>query len=147
MAQSAFRKRNLRAIVLPNLHTRATCTYKNLKSLNFSILFRNRGPLHQSSDRNGSKRRSATRCTAALLCAAAVLLAPGPPASAIWPFGRLDYPDPRTDLGAASSEILSQAIRIPTVSPQGNERPLADHGKAPFSNATPAGRRCLPAGR
>ncbi|UCE85140.1 MAG: M20/M25/M40 family metallo-hydrolase [Deltaproteobacteria bacterium] len=47
-------------------------------------------------------------------------------ASAVWPFGGRGYPDPRADLGAASSEILAQAIRIPTVSPEGNERPLAE---------------------
>jgi acetylornithine deacetylase/succinyl-diaminopimelate desuccinylase-like protein len=125
MAQSAFRKRNLRATVLPNLRARATCTYKDSKSLNFSPLFRNRDPLRRSGDRNGSKRRSAARCAAALVCAGAALLASGP-ASGIWPFGGRSYPDPRTDLGGASSEILSQAIRIPTVSPQGNERPLAE---------------------
>ena len=51
----------------------------------------------------------------------------GEPASAIWPFDRPSYPDPATDLSGAAAEILSQAIRIQTVNPPGDELPLAKY--------------------
>jgi acetylornithine deacetylase/succinyl-diaminopimelate desuccinylase-like protein len=58
-------------------------------------------------------------------------------ARAIWPFTREPTrPDPATDLRGAAASLLSEAIRIPTVNPPGNEAPLArllvdllrDHG-------------------
>lgn len=54
-----------------------------------------------------------------------LLLAPVP-AGAAWPFGGVDFPDPAKDPGAAAAELLSQLIRIDTVNPPGNEKPLAE---------------------
>lgn len=48
------------------------------------------------------------------------------PAQALWPFGDGDWPDPATDLRGAASELLSRAIRFQTVSPPGDELPLAE---------------------
>jgi acetylornithine deacetylase/succinyl-diaminopimelate desuccinylase-like protein len=46
---------------------------------------------------------------------------------AVWPFdGNDERPNPANDLGGAAASILSEAIRIRTVSPRGNERPLAE---------------------
>lgn len=49
----------------------------------------------------------------------------GSPAFAIWPFGR-NGPDAAEDLGGAAAHLLSEAIRIRTVSPPGGERRLAE---------------------
>jgi acetylornithine deacetylase/succinyl-diaminopimelate desuccinylase-like protein len=46
------------------------------------------------------------------------------PAAALWPFGR-SYPRPGEDLTGAAAELLSQAIRVDTTNPPGNEAPLA----------------------
>jgi len=48
------------------------------------------------------------------------------PARAVWPFGGGDVPDSETDLRGAASELLSRAIRFPTVNPPGDELPLAE---------------------
>ncbi len=58
-------------------------------------------------------------------------------ALAIWPFrSRPERPDPAKDLPGAAAALLSEAIRVPTVNPPGDEAPLAklfvdllrDHG-------------------
>jgi len=51
----------------------------------------------------------------------------GERAFAVWPFDRPSYPDPTTDLPGAAAQILSQAIRIQTVNPTGDELPLAKY--------------------
>ena len=62
----------------------------------------------------------------------------GEPASAIWPFDRPSYPDPATDLSGAAAEILSQAIRIPTVNPPGDELLLAKYLASVLRKVKPA---------
>ncbi len=57
---------------------------------------------------------------------AALLALQAAPAEAVWPFDGPPIPDPQHDLGAAAAEILSRAIRIKTVNPPGDERPLAE---------------------
>lgn len=47
------------------------------------------------------------------------------PAIAIWPFGR-GGPTPEEDLPGVAAALLASAIRIDTVNPPGNERPLAE---------------------
>jgi acetylornithine deacetylase/succinyl-diaminopimelate desuccinylase-like protein len=68
--------------------------------------------------------------------AAAILLVAAS-ARAIWPFTREPArPDPAVDLRGAAATLLSEAIRIPTINPPGDEEPLAalfvdllrDHG-------------------
>jgi len=49
-----------------------------------------------------------------------------PEAQATWPFRGRSYPDPTQDLPGAASELLARSIRIDTVNPPGNERPLAE---------------------
>ncbi len=53
-----------------------------------------------------------------LLCASA--------AQARWPFGDRGRPRPGEDLAGAATDLLARAIRIPTVNPPGDERPLAE---------------------
>ncbi|NNL66002.1 MAG: M20/M25/M40 family metallo-hydrolase [Myxococcales bacterium] len=67
--------------------------------------------------------RNGSRLCAALLMAAACLLPPAQ-AAAVWPFGG-GAPDPDEDPGRAAARILSRAIRIRTVNPPGDEKPLA----------------------
>jgi acetylornithine deacetylase/succinyl-diaminopimelate desuccinylase-like protein len=47
------------------------------------------------------------------------------PACAPWPFDRRG-PKPADDLAGAAAELLSRTIRIPTVNPPGDERPVAE---------------------
>lgn len=68
--------------------------------------------------RNGTWMRAITGGLACLL-----LLAPSP-AQAVWPFGA-GAPGPDEDPGQAAGRILSQAIRLRTVNPPGDEEPLA----------------------
>jgi acetylornithine deacetylase/succinyl-diaminopimelate desuccinylase-like protein len=56
----------------------------------------------------------------------AVAVAVAPPAQAVWPFGG-GAPQPDEDPGEAAQRILSRAIRIRTVNPPGDERPLAEY--------------------
>jgi acetylornithine deacetylase/succinyl-diaminopimelate desuccinylase-like protein len=49
-----------------------------------------------------------------------------PEAEAVWPFRGRSYPDPNKDLGGAAAALLAQAIRIDTVNPPGDEKPLAE---------------------
>jgi acetylornithine deacetylase/succinyl-diaminopimelate desuccinylase-like protein len=66
--------------------------------------------------------KGALRAVALLL---ALLL--GSPAGAIWPFrSSPKIPDPTTDLGGAAAALLAHAIRINTVNPPGDEKPLAE---------------------
>lgn len=67
------------------------------------------------------KRRYFTLLTICL--SLAPVSAPGT-ARAAWPFGER-APAPDEDPGEAAARILSKAIRIPTVNPPGNEKPLA----------------------
>jgi acetylornithine deacetylase/succinyl-diaminopimelate desuccinylase-like protein len=59
----------------------------------------------------------------AICCCVAPASVPGT-ARAAWPFGE-SAPSPDEDPGAAAARILAEAIRIPTVNPPGNEKPLA----------------------
>lgn len=53
-------------------------------------------------------------------------LAAGPrSAQAIWPFGGEPLPDPVANPGAAAAQLLTQAIRLDTTNPPGDEEPLA----------------------
>lgn len=61
-------------------------------------------------------RRFLAGAVGALLGLGCAWVGLGPPA----------YPDPAEDLGGAAAEVLARVIRIPTVSPPGNERPVAE---------------------
>ena len=73
-------------------------------------------------DRNVTNRNGTRLCAALFLVAACVLLPAR--AGAVWPFGG-GAPAPGDDPGRAAARILSRAIRIPTVNPPGDEKPLA----------------------
>lgn len=105
-------------------HTRQV-GYKALKLLNFISWTPHRDRARSGRPRRDCSGPARARRIAPLVLALLSVLAPVS-ARAIWPFDRRDYPDPRTDLGAACAEILSRSIRIQTVSPEGRERPLAE---------------------
>ena len=50
------------------------------------------------------------------------------PAAAVWPFQKREepIPDPVQNPRAAAAELLARAIRVQTINPPGNERPLAE---------------------
>src|SRR5690606_2660556 len=89
-----------------------------------------RGMLHMGATPPSRARKCAAlqrsmrgfALAAALVSALALPL----PAAAIWPFGGRDHPKPSEDLGGAAAELLARAIRLDTVNPPGNERPLAE---------------------
>jgi len=63
---------------------------------------------------------------AAILAALLALALPAGEAGAVWPFGSGRAPDPGDDPGEAAARILARAIRIRTVNPPGDEKPLAE---------------------
>jgi acetylornithine deacetylase/succinyl-diaminopimelate desuccinylase-like protein len=60
-----------------------------------------------------------------LLVVLLAVLAAGP-ARAVWPFASGEFPDPVADPGNAAAQVLARAIRIRTVNPPGDEKPLAE---------------------